>query len=486
MNAKKIVLVLFAIAAGAAALAISFIALGVFLFSGLIMILVRRFPKQTEWARTSWYLIFIVGLGASVLVARSIKTHRPISCEYTIRGFLGTSTAKPQSKLESEPANPGIDVQHEIDRQGIELLQHGVVTKHWADVLDSARRTLESLTGDLSGDDSSKLTSAIDSLRASVDGLNSAEIQSRMDKLKNFIAEKREQAKNASDPSAFLEEFKRGKEDKNFSFEDPFTKIVTLQDLLYRFVHSKIKDLVTVSTPRLTAGLDKKKNTVVYSERVGIALAPNVSLQKIDFSELQLNAQLNGVTQSIAYSYDSAQPVEAKIAVIPVRAGVRTLTVVNQISTADRVEDACDTNRLLPFRRFYVRWPNAVRSFIGLHLNIENLGGHSVPYYFRLPLEKTSNIQEIEVPEYSFFNSNYTMKEESREMPGGISPDPPVSAATSAVSQPIEIELLPDSPIFRNSMVQKVKQYLFPLNAIVCFAYLALGSVFSLLVDPKK
>jgi hypothetical protein len=94
---------------------------------------------------------------------------------------------------------------------------------------------------------------------------------------------------------------------------------------------------------------------------------------------------------------------------------------------------------------------------IGLQVNIRNLTSHagSVPYYFRLPFDKKLNIDEMEIPEYSFFNSNYDMKEDAKGMSGVIRPDPPVSAAASAVSQPIEIELLPDFRPLRSSPCKK-------------------------------
>jgi len=354
--------------------------------------------------------------------------------------------------------------------------------------LNSARATLSLLAGDLSGDDAAKLSSGIDSLQGSVDSLNQDGFEARTEKLNAFVAEEREQAKKARDPQEFLEEFELLKTDKKWSFEDIYSKMVTLQDLIARFVNSKVKEGLAAPTFRLTARLDEQAKTVVYEERVGIALAGNVVLRQVDFSELQLSGQFTGMRQNILYSFDNAQPVKANSGLISVPEGVRRLTVLNQVVAPANLQDACDAPRVLPFRRFFVKWPDASPTSIGLQVNIANLANRagSVPYYFPLLIDKKLNIDEIEIPAYSFFDSNYAMKEDARGMPGGISPDPAVSAASSAVSQPIEVELLPDHRVLRNFPVQDVKRYLFPLNALVFFGYLALGSLFSLIVDPKK
>jgi hypothetical protein len=488
MSARKIFSVLLTLIGGVAALAISFIVLIVYVISGIILAVVRRLPKKTEWARTVWYLIIFAGLFGAILVARSLRSRHPASCEDSIRGFVGKSPDKPQITLERVPANATVDFQHTVDAEALELLQHAVAAKKSGAVLYSARATLSVFAGDLSGDDSTKLSAAIESLQRSVNSLNHDGLEVRMDRLKSFVAEKREEAKKASEPQEFLDEFERVKTDERWSFEDTYSKMVSLQELVSRFVNSKVKDRVTVPTVRLTAHLDEDHNAVTYEERIGIALGGDVTLRQVDLSELQLNGQFNGMSQSVLYSFDNAQPVATNSASVAVPDGVRNITVLNQVRTSANLEDACNASRLLPLRRFFVKWPDAAPASIGLQLNIANLANRagSVPYYFRQAIDKKGDINEIEVPDYSFFSSNYGMKEDARGMPASISPDPPVSPATSNVSQPIEIELLPEYRIFRNFPIQDVKRYLFPLNALVFFFFLALGSAFSWLVDPKK
>jgi|HubBroStandDraft_1064217.scaffolds.fasta_scaffold00129_31 hypothetical protein len=488
MSAKKIFSVLLTIIGGAAALAISFIILIVYILSGVISLAVRRLPRKSEWARTVWYLIIVVALIASALVARSIRSRPAASCDDSIRGFFGKSSDQPQRTLTRVSPNAAVDLQHTIDAEGLELLQHAVAAKKSGAVLNSARATKSLFAGDLSGDDTTKLSAAIDSLQESVNSLNRDGLEARMDRLKSFVADKREQARKVSDSQEFLDEFERFKTDEKWSFEDIYSKMVSLQDLVSRFVDSKAKDRITVATVRLTAHLDEDHNILTYEERVGIALGKEITLRQIDFSELLLDGQFSGMNQSVLYSFDNAPPVATNSASVAVPDGVRNVTVLNQVRTSANLEDACNASRLLPLRRFFVKWPDVAPSSIGLQLNVANLANRagSVPYYFRQVIDKKGEITEIELPEFSFFSSNYGMKEDTNGLPAGITPDPPVSAATSNVSQPIEIELLPEYRIFRNSPVQGERRYLFPLNAVIFFVFLAIGSAFSWMVDPKK
>ena len=424
MSTRKTLLILLSVVAGGIALGISTVVFIVFVVSGVILAIVRRLPKQAGWARATWYLIIIAGIAAAAIFVPFVRSHPPVSCENSIRGFVGRTSDKPRTALERVPADAQLDFQRAVDTEGLELLQHAAAAKKSGAVLNSARATLSLLAGALSGDAAAKLSSGIESLQRSVDNLNRDGLEARTERLKTFVADKREQAKKVRDQQEFLDEFERLKTDEKWSFEDIYSKMVGLQDLLARFVNSKVKDGIAAPTFRLTAHLDEQAKTVVYEERVGIALGRNVVLRQVDFSELQLNGQFTGMRQTILYSYDNAQSVVADSASISVPEGVRRLTVLNQVLTSANFEDACNAPRLLPFRRFFVKWPDASPTSIGLLLNIANLTNRagSVPFYFPLLVDKKLNIDEIEIPEYSFFNSHYGMKEDAKGMPGGISP----------------------------------------------------------------
>src|SRR5580658_10845120 len=110
MSAKKIFSLLLTIIGGAAALAISFIILIVYILSGVISLAVRRLPRKSEWARTVWYLIIVVALIASALVARAIRSRPAASCDERIRGFFGKSSDQPQRTLTRVSPNAAVDL----------------------------------------------------------------------------------------------------------------------------------------------------------------------------------------------------------------------------------------------------------------------------------------------------------------------------------------------------------------------------------------
>jgi hypothetical protein len=252
------------------------------------------------WAGSAWYLIIFAGIVAAVIVVPLVRSHPPASCEDNIRGFAGRTPDKPRTALERMPGNAQVDFQRAVDPEGLELLQHAAAAKKSGAVLDSARATLSLLAGDLSGDDATKLSSGIDSLQRSVDSLNRDGPEARTDRLKNFVAEKREQAKKAQDQQEFLDEFERLKTDEKWSFEDTCSKMVGLQDLLARFVNSKVKDGIASPTFRLAAQLDEHANNVVYEERAGIIWGVTLHSGRSTFRNCSSKGQFTGMRQTIS------------------------------------------------------------------------------------------------------------------------------------------------------------------------------------------
>jgi hypothetical protein len=235
-----------------------------------------------------------------VIFVPLVRSHPPTSCEDNIRGFAGRTPDKPRTALERMPGNAQVDFQRAVDPDGLELLQHAAAAKKSGAVLNSARATLSLLAGDLSGDDATKLSSGIDSLQRSVDSLNRDGLEARTDRLKNFVAEKREQAKKAQDQQEFLDEFERLKTDEKWSFEDTYSKMVGLQDLLARFVNSKVKDGIASPTFRLAAHLDEHANNVVYEERAGIIWGVTLHSGRSTFRNCSSKEQFTGMRQTIS------------------------------------------------------------------------------------------------------------------------------------------------------------------------------------------
>jgi hypothetical protein len=481
---KAVLLILF-LAIGAA---VSLLLLATIIGSAIVTAIIRRVPRQTAWARPFWYAILIIGLLAAW---KWVKPH-PRTCEASPSSFFGRGSTTSLESLTRLPSDPDADFRGRIESECLDLLQHATAARKSGLVLNSARRTLELSAGDISGEDSAKLAAAISALQQSIDKLNRNKFSVRMEKLNNFVEAQRRAIADtiANNRDDFLDEFERTKTNEEWSFEDTYSKMVVLQDLLSRFVNSKVKDDLGTDVA-LSARLEESKNTVAYYEKIGVTLGNGVVLDQLDVSNLMVTATFKRMDQSLLLGYDDAPP--SKIDVGPTKTsivvpnGVRSITLVNELRTSANLTQACTSFRVFGFRRFDLRWPNASNGSIGLQLTLTRLGtsngNHPLPYLAKIDIKKDNPVSDVEIPRYSYFSSDYAAKED-RGRPTHIAPDPPLAAAASATSQPMVIELLP--PLFRNSVVQEAKQFLFPLNAVVALTFALIGCLFEILVDPKK
>lgn len=139
--------------------------------------------------------------------------------------------------------------------------------------------------------------------------------------------------------------------------------------------------------------------------------------------------------------------------------------------------------RLLPFRYFFIRWPQPYDISINVKLDLSSIGlGKSYPIV--VSHKRDYPIEAIEIPSESYFTSNLEVARSRLNESDLLTPKQTnFSPQYFKDHDAIWVELLPSA--LANSIVQNGKEYLFTENWIALIMVSLAGSLWAALAKKS-
>ncbi len=264
------------------------------------------------------------------------------------------------------------------------------------------------------------------------------------------------------------------------ALEDVSDRKTNLESVLNSYSKQTIDSdmhLTVVQTARLNETANELEREQVVSLSVG-----RLGVKEIDASELLLDHDPGEIRYDLRVAYgdsisEARQPENPRT--IFVRPGVKKITLIRTSVIPAGLKDLPTGLRVWPFRYFLVKWlplaPIKLRTVLDLSAA---KGPASAPYVFEVPSD--APVESIRLPANSFYAASFGFKAPRREGSEDVlEPDRELKPSEFAVRSHIWIELMPDSIVFRNAVVQGKKEYFFPENAVAAITVVVLGAIWA-------
>ncbi len=234
-------------------------------------------------------------------------------------------------------------------------------------------------------------------------------------------------------------------------------------------------DLSRVVSNALT--FDESGDRIVREQIVGIA-SRGAIVREIDASELMSDPDPEMLGSSLAVSFGADRSTGRAVtdpSHIPIRPGIEQITLIKRTVVPAHRQDLPSALRLVRFHYVAFKWPIPLPMKLRLTLDLSGKGGPAaVPFSFEIPAN--SPIAQIRLPADALFASSIAVGPAQRE--GATDVLRPTEALLPSYFQTHEnawIELMPESPVFRNSLVQGHKEQLFPENLTASLIVAGIG-----------
>jgi hypothetical protein len=248
----------------------------------------------------------------------------------------------------------------------------------------------------------------------------------------------------------------------------------------YRQIVDKHMTLVV----RQTAQLNEESNEIEREQVVSLSMG-GLAVNQIDASELLIDHDPEEIRCGLLVAYgdnvSGARPADNP-KTISVHPGIKTITLIRTSVIPAGLKDLPTGLRVWPFRYFLVKWLPLAPVKLRARLDLSSSGGPTnVPYVFEVP--SNAPIEAIRLPANAFYAASYPFKAPRREgSEDALEPDGELKPSDFATRSYIWIELMPNSLVFRNSLVQSKKEYFFPENAAAASTVAVVGALWALAI----
>lgn len=331
------------------------------------------------------------------------------------------------------------------------------------------------------------ITEVIDAKRA-VDealekrGLDSGEaLKSRKQALEGFLQDALARAgalKDERQAQDFLTDFRLRA--PKVAIDDVNDRMLKLESAIMQLRRDAItKDIAVAS--EFSAKVDPAGKRLVR-ELVVTLTSSNLDLQDIDASELLLLAEPAALEQTlrVGFGSDSNETRVVRIArSIPVAPGIKTVRLVLETVVGLDVKPVPTPYRIsqLGFPSFTLKWPAPRAVKLRTSVDLSKSGGPD-QFPFAFDLNSDARIATVKIPANALFMSTYSFKGSHREAEFDVlESNDDLKPSYFALHNHLYFELLPDTALARNSVVQGWKNFLFPENLAATIAVALLAAV---------
>jgi hypothetical protein len=301
--------------------------------------------------------------------------------------------------------------------------------------------------------------------------------------LQSFLAEFQKRmavVANAKEMARLLVDFRLQSRQKGI--DDVNDSMRRLEESLNRIARDVIGAELKVEAYNRIRVLEKKD--ALLREELIVFATRNVALRAIDATELMLVTDPDAAAQELLVFFGDNEAGAEKpsdIRRIPIRRGVTKVTLVKRTVVPAKIARLSTPLRLYPFSYVLLRWPTSFAPKLRLTLDLTS-ANLSDAYPYSIEASTNAPISELWIPAYSLFNASIAFKNQIRFGEEHIlTPDPALMPAYFLTHNHVWLELVPDSILFRNKLVQDQKEYLFPENWVGALCVMAAGAVIALI-----
>lgn len=360
-----------------------------------------------------------------------------------------------------------------------EVEEAGILLSKALDIAESLRTKGNVISVEL--DD---LDSAIDNLDSSLRNrfptLGLDEIRAAISSLEGYLNRSLKQYRElpSEDRLDFLKNFYL--QLLEYSLEAEYHDMIILQDKLNDVLDQATTSLVE-SDSSLKAIYNESAREWELEERITISTPETIKLTLIDASELRLESEIKDLEQQLYLSYGDPTDVVSiqNPSLISPNPYAPNVVIINRMLI--EATDGVVSTRFRPTSIKYIllRWPTPFPANLGL---VMDLSEYDLPWEhsYNLTLERDIPIKQVELPEYSYFASGMQFERKHTGELDILKPSKgDIRPSDFRTRNHIWIELLPDSIIFRNPLVQKYKEFLIFENAFVGLIIATFGTAFA-------
>lgn len=300
-------------------------------------------------------------------------------------------------------------------------------------------------------------------------GLESGEaLKSRKQALDSFLRDTLTRAgelKDERQAQDFLTDFRLRA--PKVAIDDVNDRMLKLESAIMQLRREAITKDIVVAT-ELSATIDPSAKRMVR-ELVVTLTSSKLDLQTIDASELLLAAEPAVLEQTlrVGFGSDSSElRIVSNPRSIPVAPNIKAVRLAVSTVVALEVKSVPTPYRIpqLTFESFSMKWPPPrsvkLRTVVDL-----SKGGGPDQFPFAFDLSTDARIATVKIPANALFMTTYSFKGSHREGDFDVlEGNDDLKPSYFTLHSHIYFELLPDSPLTRNWMVQGWKNFLFPEN----------------------
>lgn len=231
--------------------------------------------------------------------------------------------------------------------------------------------------------------------------------------------------------------------------------------------------------------LDEPSRTIVRDELVSFSIG-KFAVKEIDASEWMLSHDPEAISQEQLLVYFGDNEAEAKqpddIHHIPIRPGINKVGLIKRTVVPSGLTEL-PSLRFVSFRYFLWKWPNSFPAKLRLLVDLSSVK-LSEAYPYSIETNRNAPITELRLPVDSLFNTIFAFTAPRREGVEDVFAPPDSEALTPSyflTHNFIWVELMPDSFLFRNKLIQEWKPYLFYENLVAAIAVMSFGALLAAL-----
>lgn len=321
---------------------------------------------------------------------------------------------------------------------------------------------------------------------------------SRLQKIEKLLEVTRKNIQISKDSNA-IEEMKN-EFDKNYAditLDKIYENYTQVRVALNALMKDKLNGMLQFET-HLVARVDEVKKQLILDEQL-LFKAEKPIVKRVDLTDLVRLTNFRGfdeesVKKEILLSYDGCTNPTVfnsepnKKVKVTIQRGQQEFCVINRIIVPINIDEVGKRWQLLRFPSFTLRWPQIydAKVFLDLTFDDKNITERRVPH--AIEIKRNRPIEQLTLPRNSFFHATTTAKHKvfpDRDDVVLEKSDNTITPEFFRQYPYVWIELLPNSVFFRNTLVQKVKSYLFPENALMFLLVAIIGAILGIILGPE-
>ena len=435
-----------------------------------------RRRRTAQWISLAWYGLLLVICIAAIAFRWAPRQEDLRTCS------INPLSPKivPQTSLDKAPVDPLQAFSGDVEQTLREMVLRAQAVRDRSALLSKSAKQLLADQGTLSSELGNAITALDESLQQEVQSSASV-MQQRVEDIEAFVQQKRTDSLALTTDEA-REQFRKQLDldtTGKITLDSVYGKMRTVENIVATLQNDQTKVSVDFAIDATV------EPTVKYIERISIQPENDGRVAEVDLLDLQTAAKVAGRNQQISIAYRAGAPTPLQTLVFT--PADQDFAIIRETIESSSAEPQCANSRWYPMEQLLVRWPDPLPADIRVRLDRPAKEGSPIQRVStRHQLSRSVTISEVRLPPDSFFLADYTFT--ASDALGFQSLKPSGENFTPEAFRRIKgitVQLLPNTWLLRNHLVQEKKHYLFVTNLAAVTIAALIGSAFGLVFLPK-